>query len=81
MREWSHYTLVCAFAPSCELLSLLKVGEITNFFRLSTISSAFSKSFPGGGYKKVGGGLGSEGTHSSVLGCRPVVGFQSILPW
>ena len=81
MREWSHYTLVCAFAPSCKLLSLLKVGEITTVIRLYTISSAFSKSFPGGGSKKVGGGLGSEGTLSSVLGCGPVAGFQSILPW
>ena len=50
--------------------------------------SAFSKCFPGAGYVKVGGGLGSEGMLSSVLrvrACSRVSGCPSFrcsrMPW
>ena len=49
---------------------------------LFSVFITFSKCFPGAGYVKVGGSLGSEGTLLSVLSrCRPVAGFQGILPW
>ena len=48
---------------------------------LYLIAAAFSKCFPGAGHMNAGGGLGSEGTLSSVLRVRAyskVLGYPSL---